>query len=32
MASGRGAGRRVPDNDSSIAYVQMDGLVKDSDV
>ncbi|GFG41019.1 hypothetical protein Cfor_06789 [Coptotermes formosanus] len=26
MASGRGATRRVPDNESSIAYVQMDGL------
>jgi hypothetical protein len=30
MASGRGGGRRVPDNESSIAYVQMDGLVKDT--
>jgi translation initiation factor 3 subunit H len=27
MASGRGSSRRVPDNESSIAYVQMDGLV-----
>jgi hypothetical protein len=27
MASGRGNSRRVPDNESSIAYVQMDGLV-----
>jgi hypothetical protein len=27
MASGRVAARRVPDNESSIAYVQMDGLV-----
>lgn len=27
MASGRGSTRRLPENDSSIAYVQMDGLV-----
>jgi hypothetical protein len=27
MASARGSSRRVPDNESSIAYVQMDGLV-----
>jgi hypothetical protein len=32
MASGRGGSRRVPDNESSIAYVQMDGLVKNSDI
>jgi len=32
MASGRGGSRRVPDNESSIAYVQMDGLVKDRDI
>lgn len=31
MASGRGS-RRVPDNESSIAYVQMDGLVKNSGI
>jgi hypothetical protein len=27
MASGRTSSRRLPDNESSIAYVQMDGLV-----
>jgi hypothetical protein len=27
MATGRAASRRLPDNESTIAYVQMDGLV-----
>jgi hypothetical protein len=27
MANVRGSSRRVPENESSIAYVQMDGLV-----